>query len=135
MAPAVADAIGALRRSGRLRLEALGERSISDYPWRQFDAIVACTGQGGPLSADPLLASLLDAGAVRPDPLGLGLDCDEHGHPLGRDGRVWPELTVIGALRRGQLWESTAVPELRAQAHAAAAQLSTRSRRPLASSV
>ena len=47
----------------------------------------------------------------------------------GADGRVWPDVTVIGALRRGQLWESTAVPELRAQAHAVAARLSTRSLR------
>ena len=59
-----------LRRGGRLRVEALGERTIADYPWRQFDAVVACTGQGGPLSARSAAGGHARSGAVRPDPLG-----------------------------------------------------------------
>ena len=128
MAPQIGNAIAALRASGQLRLEALGSRDLSDYPWRDFDAVVACTGQGGSPSNDPLLAGMLADGSVTTDELDLGLDCDEHGHPVSRDGQVWSAVSVVGALRRGQLWESTAIPELRAQAHAAAARLGVRPR-------
>jgi uncharacterized NAD(P)/FAD-binding protein YdhS len=69
---------------------------------------------------------MLATGSIRSDPLGLGLDCDTLGRPIARDGRVWREVSVIGALRRGQLWESTAIPELRAQASTIAARLSLR---------
>ncbi len=126
MAPQVAEAITQLRQDGRLRVDALGDRTIGDYPWQRFDTVVACTGQGGQLSADPLLAGMIAAGSIRSDPLGLGLDCDGHGRPFSRDGRVWRQVSVIGALRRGQLWESTAIPELRAQASHIATRLSLR---------
>ena len=39
--------------------------------------------------------------------------------PAGRPGPVW----ALGALRRGELWESTAVPEIRAQAQELASAL------------
>ncbi len=131
MAPQVADAIAELQRTGRLRVEALGARTVAHYPHQSFDSIVSCTGQGGPLTADPLLEAMLAAGSVRPDPLALGLDCDRQGRPISSSGHVWQEVTVIGALRRGQLWETTAVPELRAQANDVAARLATRSARRL----
>ncbi len=38
------------------------------------------------------------------------------GAALGADGRRIDWLRVIGPLRKGQLWESTAVPERRSQA-------------------
>ena len=42
--------------------------------------------------------------------------------------RMWPVVRngiefAIGPLRRGELWETTAVPEIRAQAHALAQRL------------
>jgi uncharacterized NAD(P)/FAD-binding protein YdhS len=127
MAPQVADAIAGLQRSGRLRVEALGRCDIAGYPSLGFDSIVSCTGQSGPLASDPLLAAMLADGSVQPDPLDLGLDCDAHGRLISRSGRAWQEVTVIGALRRGQLWESTAIPELRAQANEVAVRLAAQS--------
>lgn len=67
--------------------------------------------QGG----DPLLRALLADGSVVADAAGLGLRADERGRALARDGRPRGDLLLLGALRRGDLWESTAVPELRLQ--------------------
>jgi uncharacterized NAD(P)/FAD-binding protein YdhS len=58
---------------------------------------------------DPLLRSLLDEGAVRPDELGLGLAVDE----TSRAGeRIW----ALGPLTKGRYWEIIAVPDIREQA-------------------
>jgi uncharacterized NAD(P)/FAD-binding protein YdhS len=78
----------------------------------RFAWVVNCTGPGA--GVPKVVQSLIDGGHVAPDPLGLGLVTDEH----GRGGR--PDLVVVGTLRKPAAWESTAVPELRVQAHAAA---------------
>jgi uncharacterized NAD(P)/FAD-binding protein YdhS len=64
---------------------------------------------------DPLLRSLIDAGAAAVDAAGLGLMTDEMGHLLDIAGRADSRVYVVGALRRADAWESTAVPELRVQ--------------------
>lgn len=46
------------------------------------------------------------------------MDTDETGAVISADGRPDPRLYAIGSVRRGQLWESIAVPELRQQAAA-----------------
>jgi uncharacterized NAD(P)/FAD-binding protein YdhS len=61
---------------------------------------------------------LLDAGLAAPGPLGLGLATDP-------DGRCSEGVYALGALRRGELWETTAVPEIRVQADAIAATIAT----------
>ena len=71
-------------------------------------------------TVDPLLGSLLRSGLASVDPLGLGLRVDDDGRLIGRDGATSSRVRLIGALRRGELWETTAVPELRVQATAAA---------------
>lgn len=65
----------------------------------------------------PLLDNLLRRGLIRPDPLGLGVEPSWRAH-TGPDA-----LHTIGSLRRGALWESTAVPELRVQAREIASHL------------
>jgi uncharacterized NAD(P)/FAD-binding protein YdhS len=62
------------------------------------------------------LQSLLTDGHARPDHLGVGIDVDPNGLVVSRDGIKQENLFAIGALRRGQLLESTAVRELRQQA-------------------
>lgn len=74
------------------------------------------------LATHPVLGTLIEAGMALPDPLGLGLACDAHGQVLGRNGPT-AGLHLIGNLRRGECWESSAVPELRAQAAALAERL------------
>jgi len=64
---------------------------------------------------DPLLRSLLDAGQVRPDHLGIGLEVDERSRPVGSDA-----LWALGPLTKGRYWEIIAVPDIREQAAAVA---------------
>lgn len=89
--------------------------------------VINCTGPQSDVRRmeDPLLRSLLESGLITPDPLDLGLRCDHDGHPIGSDDTIEPSLIVLGSLLKGDRWESTAVPELRKQAQAAAGKLST----------
>lgn len=70
---------------------------------------------------DPLLRGLLRDGLARPGPHGLGFDTRDDGALLARDGQAQPWLAAIGSLRLGNLWESTAIPDLRVDAAALAA--------------
>jgi uncharacterized NAD(P)/FAD-binding protein YdhS len=80
--------------------------------------VINCTGPDTDLARvnDPLVRSLRDGGLVRPDELGLGLDTDDDGRLLDREGRPSRQLFLVGPLRKGLLWENTAVPELRVEA-------------------
>ena len=84
--------------------------------------VVTCTGAGLAVAAtpDPLVRGLLADGHAWADPLGLGLRATPAGALLDAAGRSDERLWVLGPLRRGELWESTAVQELRDQAVAVA---------------
>jgi uncharacterized NAD(P)/FAD-binding protein YdhS len=114
MAPAVATRVVELRAAGLLEIRAGG---VAAWPGlADFAAVVNCAGPGRlPGAAGPLVGGLLAAGLARVGPHGLGLDIDEAGRLVGGDGRANDRLWVIGALRRGARWETTAVPEIRAQ--------------------
>lgn len=97
----------------------------------EADRVVLCTGpEPDPCAWSPLIAGLVSQGALTPDELSIGLACDADGCALDRSGRrtrVW----LLGALRRGELWETTAVPELRVQtASLASSLLDAELRRP-----
>ncbi|MBC9733027.1 FAD/NAD(P)-binding protein [Nocardioides sp. zg-578] len=89
--------------------------------------IVNCTGPRSDVRTlgNPVLDSLLGADGgpalATTDPLGLGLTTSE-GRLVGPDGELQPVWT-LGALRRGELWESTAIPEIRVQAERLAGDL------------
>ncbi|HSP39224.1 MAG TPA: hypothetical protein VLR26_15880 [Frankiaceae bacterium] len=89
-----------------------------------YDIVVNCTGFGARCTDEPLIAELVRRDLARPHPLGTGLVVDAHGRPVTPSG-VIPNVTVLGALRRGVLCETTAVPELRQQAAEAAALLTS----------
>jgi uncharacterized NAD(P)/FAD-binding protein YdhS len=130
MAPEVADRIRGYRRDGRLTLVGggiagvdvcggLAELRLPDLRDRvPADAVVNCTGPLTDISHsdDPLLQALLGRGLVAPDPLRLGLDSTPAGEVVGADGEVVPGLYAVGPPRKGTLWESTAIPEIRTQA-------------------
>jgi uncharacterized NAD(P)/FAD-binding protein YdhS len=80
--------------------------------------IVNCTGPETDCRRvqSPLLAGLLLAGLARPDRFSLGLDCDEDGALIDAHGAPSTVLYALGPARKGGLWESTAVPEIRVQA-------------------
>ncbi|MFI5895888.1 FAD/NAD(P)-binding protein [Actinoplanes sp. NPDC051513] len=123
MAPSVGARVDALRDEGRFEVRAGGIRSVTAPPaggvlveleagvqW--FGAVVNCAGPGRlPASAGAFVNSLLNDGHARIGPHGLGLDIDVQ-------GRIADNLWLIGPLRRGRSWETTAVPEIRSQARA-----------------
>ncbi|MBL7254179.1 FAD/NAD(P)-binding protein [Paractinoplanes lichenicola] len=129
MAPSVGARVATLREEGRLEVRAGGVRSMTAPPaggllveleagvqW--FGAVVNCAGPGRlPAAAGSFVGGLLAAGQARVGPHGLGLDIDASGRLIAADGRVQEDRWLIGPLRRGALWETTAVPEIRAQAH------------------
>jgi len=141
--PGTAAIVASLRREGRLSIFAAriaGAKASGDglhvdlaqrrepHPRRErFDAVLLCTG-GEPDPArwgSPLVDGLLRDGLARIDGAGLGLDTDEFGFLRGDGHR---RLSLLGPARRGELWESTAVPELARQAAGLAAALVDRFR-------
>lgn len=146
MAPDVALRLQRYRYEGRLHVRAgsiatvedRGERchvTTTDATSYDVDAVVNCTGPLSDVhqSADPLLRSLLARGTVRPDALALGLDTTADGRVVDAAGNPVPDLHLVGPPRKGTLWESTAIPEIRAQAaQVATAVVERASRRSLA---
>ncbi|MEH2128692.1 hypothetical protein [Nostoc sp.] len=60
--------------------------------------------------------NLRSHGLIRPNAIGLGLDTDIDGALYAADGNVSTLLYILGTPRKGDLWETIAVPELRVQA-------------------
>ncbi|MQA81338.1 MAG: NAD(P)-binding protein [Streptosporangiales bacterium] len=133
MAPQVAARVEGLRAAGRLVVRRgrpvdavpdglgcrVGLRGVDGrVSWMRAAAVVNCTGPRADVARPPgpLVGALLHRGLLRPDPLRLGLDVSAAGEVIGRDGRPHPRLFALGALRKGRLWESTAIPEIRQQA-------------------
>jgi uncharacterized NAD(P)/FAD-binding protein YdhS len=86
-----------------------GRTLIRDVRW-----LVNCTGPERDVRrlGSPLVRSLLDHRLIAPDPLGLGVLTGPSGQLIGEDGFV-PGAYVVGPWRMADLWEATAVPELR----------------------
>ena len=133
IAPEVASTIARLIGEGRLEIIAgraisardtgealevdIRRRGAPSAQTMLFATAFNCTG---PLHAiartkDPLLRSLIDAGQVRPDRLGIALQVDEHSRASGGE-HIW----ALGPLTRGCYWEIIAVPDIREQAAAVA---------------
>ena len=91
----------------------------------QYDYIVRATGLDTDIvrSTHPLVSHLVEAGLLAADPHGLGVQADDDLQVHDRQGEVVRGLFCLGPLLRGQLWEITAVPELRAAAAALAVRL------------
>lgn len=134
IAPQIGDAIAQLVGSGKATVHAgrlTAYREFSDHVevgWRDrqtqaqqlllVDRVINCTGPDTDCRRmnDPLIKSLLVQGLARPDRLSLGLDVDSNGALVDFAGTPSSFLYAIGSIRKGSLWESIAVPELRAQA-------------------
>jgi uncharacterized NAD(P)/FAD-binding protein YdhS len=63
-----------------------------------------------------LIRDLLDQGLAKADPTGLGLATATSGGLLSADGTASDSLYTLGPPKKGAMWETTAVPELRVQA-------------------
>ena len=80
--------------------------------------VVNCTGSETDCRRidDSLIVSLFVQGLARPDPLFLGLDVDPNGRVINYEGTASRHLYAIGPPRKGSLWETTTVYEIRQQA-------------------
>lgn len=81
-------------------------------------------------SANPAIGSLLVQGLLTVDPLNIGVRTTPDGRAIGVDEEASDDIVVVGTLRKPDLWESTAVPELRGQAADAAGAILKHSARP-----
>ena len=135
VAPDVGQRFDRLLRSGQLEV-ASGEVAaatdrrdgieirFTDGTTKTFGSVISCTGAGalrgstGPLG--DLVGNLEYEGVVTLHSLGMGLDVDDRGRAVGTDGCATPPVYVVGPLRRGAVWETTAIPEILAQADAVA---------------
>lgn len=137
MAPVPAVVMAELRAAGRLSLESaevthaeslsggglrveLSSGAVRDVGW-----VVNCTGPrldvrelGDPL-VDDLLRPRAGTSVATAATAGMGLQTHE-GRVRNSQGGLEDPLWALGALRRGELWESTAVPEIRTQARSVA---------------
>lgn len=88
----------------------------------QASWVINCTGPmpSNRPESNPVIGSLLVQGQLSTDELALGLKTSPAGNAIAADGREVPGIFIVGTLRKPDLWESTAVPELRGQAETAA---------------
>jgi len=91
------------------------------------DRVINCTGPEGDCRkvGDHLLTDLMRRKLAWPDPLFLGLEVSADAALIDANGETSDLLYAIGPVRKGSLWESIAVPELRVQASELAAHLLT----------
>jgi uncharacterized NAD(P)/FAD-binding protein YdhS len=89
------------------------------------DRIMNCTGTECDYRKlqDPLLRNLLSQGLAKTDNISFGLAVAEDGGLLDKSGRKSSLIYTLGPPKKGSLWETTAVPEIRGQAQALASTL------------
>ncbi|HTX58762.1 MAG TPA: FAD/NAD(P)-binding protein [Verrucomicrobiae bacterium] len=141
MAPEVARAIAAEIAAGTLRMLAgrTGELAATARSLRvplrvrgsgeritiQASRAINCSGPEHDVRrlGNPLIDRLLQRGLMVPHPLGVGIETRDDG-ALCVSGGVAAPLYAIGPVRFGTLIETTAIPEIRAQANDLARKLS-----------
>ncbi len=137
-APSVMATVDTLMRQGQMRLQAgrlidlheadqrlnvrvrlRGKNEVSEFC---VDRVINCTGPECDYRRldHPLIVSLREQGLISADSLGLGLTTNSFGALCTQDGTASTRLFTLGPPRKGQLWETTAVPEIRVQAQALA---------------
>ncbi len=109
----------------RDRVEALLELPGGKKKSLLVDTVINCTGPRFVWkdAGQPFWDVLFQRGLVKPGPLGLGIATGPLGEVIGRDGVRNASVFALGPLRIGDLWETIAIPEIRAQAAALAGQL------------
>jgi uncharacterized NAD(P)/FAD-binding protein YdhS len=139
MPPTIADAIYAAIDNDQLIIEAGEVAEVSlrgngvdlvvttndGSVRRRGDAVVVATGttwDRRSLHRSTLWSNLLGSGVASPHPCGVGVRLTADGHLIDGSGVASPNIFCLGLIRQGEEWETTAIPEIRAQA-AAIAQL------------
>ena len=137
--PEVSDAVSRLQDEGRFIVKAARVHRVCVSPQNKLqvissprsgpeletvdvDCVINCTGPENDLSRtkSPLVSSLLKDWVLL-DPLRMGFRVNpDSGAVVDARGRESKRLFALGPLRKGPLWETTSVPELREQARKAA---------------
>ncbi len=81
--------------------------------------LVNCTGPRESMNDAPstLFKNLYERGLIRPDEVDMGIEVTPDFAVVDNQGQASDCLFAIGPVLKGTLWETTAVPELRSQAH------------------
>jgi len=148
---ASANTVADLQSSGRLQIQAgriqaiqaqehgalvtVRPRGAKESIELQVAHVVNCTGPDGNYwrlqESNPLLRSLLSQGLITPDRFRQGLEVDAQGALLDSNGLSSDFLSTLGPPRKGnRFWETTAMPEIRAQAKSLALELLGRLEKP-----
>ena len=98
-------------------------RAASSTCFHSFDRVINCTGPDYAIgrSQDALWRNLVLCGLCVPDGFGLGLRTGPNGAVIDAEGWPGPHLFYLGPMLRADLWEATAVTELRVHAENLAA--------------
>jgi uncharacterized NAD(P)/FAD-binding protein YdhS len=101
------------------------ERKTGEVKQLNVDRVFNCSGPEADCRklASPLLHDLMRQNLIRPDQVFLGLDTADDGALIGSDGKASDFLYTVGPTRKGSLWETIAVPEIRVQVSALASLL------------
>lgn len=135
MAPEVRKKVYDAKQDGRLRVAAARVRQVdaaTNLAWSvtfqhrhsgrietvEVDRIYDCQGiiNDLSLSDNPLIRSMIAAGAARPDHLRIGLDVDADCSVRNTDGVPSKQVFAVGPLTRGTFLEIDAIPDIRVQA-------------------
>ncbi|HEY9698363.1 MAG TPA: FAD/NAD(P)-binding protein [Trichocoleus sp.] len=134
IAPSIAQTLAELRHTGQLQIHAgriqsfwedagsvtvvIRKRGTMDLMQVRSSLVANCTGSECDYRQlrNPLIQQLLAAGMIHPDPLFLGLAVAGNGALIDRSGKPSQQFFTLGTPRKGKLWETTAVPEIRLQA-------------------
>jgi uncharacterized NAD(P)/FAD-binding protein YdhS len=133
MAPEIEARLNALRAAGHLTIMAgriskaekheagitvhIIPRGRSQTQTHQVARLIDCTGLADDPrnSSNPLIRNLLGRGAIRLDPLGIGLDIADGYELIDDEGGHSNRVYAIGPLARAAFWECIAIPDIRLQ--------------------
>jgi uncharacterized NAD(P)/FAD-binding protein YdhS len=89
------------------------------------ERVINCTGSQIDVQLQgSLLNTLYTEGLIDADPLRISLNADAGtNHVINRNGNISPNMYTLGNNMKGILWETTGVPEIRAQAENVAMRL------------
>jgi len=93
------------------------DRGSRELMQLRVDRVFNCTGPEADCRRieNALVTNLMRQKMVRPDQLFLGWDTSENGALINAFGEASEFLYTLGPSRKGSLWETTAVPEIRRQ--------------------
>jgi uncharacterized NAD(P)/FAD-binding protein YdhS len=134
LAPEIGDVLADMQSEGQVRMHTgtvarySEDRHYADVRYwdresrtekvLQASRVINCTGSESDYRRidESFIISMFVQGFARPDPVFLGLDVDQHGALTDHSGNPSQGLYAIGPTRKGCLWETTTVPEIRVQA-------------------